>query len=742
MASSNCRNYVECMQEKLESPMPWVGMYIAAASAACTIAMAADAFKGLRSKKLWFPCKYFSLNAFSLTVLAVAMKLPVDLTSRMLGVNDRLARVSSLVLMSTAMANFMTSLGSMENNEIMLNLAASGILVITISGNICINIFQVRHYYAAKLTLGEKIVSTVFMLLLLVIFCSTAVMVPMAKRYIESQYNQMHKRISNERLVKGHGNFTTDELRLAVRRYWMMAESGSPQFVIARSVTCVTSGVMCLLMALTLFEAHVRLPLEYITLSQNSSIYKWSTSWILVIQSIGVALGTIAPLLRWFTAAQFKSTMIGHKSFRDEFKVEVYWTQSLKHWRDGPLPLKTGLHHKFRKFLHDAKRLLLNLCIGVQILIVLASKLVLLFSATCVKGLMFCRSEETDEFQSRAGNGMEMDFSRCVLRLEGEAELPKRTLSNICNEVDKLIQMGKKKRSKNLIKLLRKSVNFNGVREFDSSEIKSLIDSQFDPPNCWSLPVVTLTSIAMSLPNITDQKSEQLLSAVGEGLYFAKLIEKTVDTNGDLTSIRDAADVVWVGVELYRKWLDKDLQKAGRTHKETLQKLSNVAEKTVTSFTTDTDNFLVQDPLNWPAKVIAANSMYRITQTILLAHKDDNDQTDNEMFERLSIMISDILAACLTNLGRVIRLKCHSNAIKEREKSIRQAALLLGESEEILEILKQRDELPNLDPEKAAASIQGWRAFMEQDIENPVASVSETFSQTLGVGDVSIEMDR
>ncbi|KAK6117946.1 hypothetical protein DH2020_048309 [Rehmannia glutinosa] len=642
MAQCDCREYFtwdECinnmgqyfkdyMQKQLDSPMPWIGMYIAAASGACSLAMAVDAFNAFRTKKFWFPCKYFSLNAFSLTLLAVTMKLPVDLTSKMLRVIDKLARVSSLAIMSTAMSNFMVSLGSMENNEIVVNLAALGVLVITIA---------IR----------------------------------------ESQYNQMHKRVSNEQV--SWGIFTTDELRVVVRRYWVMAESGSPQFVMARSVTCIISGVVCLLMALTLLEAQIRLPSVFKGYKVSSN-YKWSVKWILVVQSIGVALGSIAPLLRWFNVAYFKSSSIGRKRFRDELRVEAYWTQRLEHWRDSPLPLKIG-YHKFRKLLHDAKRLLLNFCIVVQILIVVVSKLVLLMSATFVKGLMFCFMKARD---SKASDDLE-DFSRYVLLLEGEAELPKRTLKNISNEVDKLIQIGKKKQSDNLIELLKKSVNFNGAREFDSNEIRSLHSQE--PPNCWSLPVVTLTSIAISLPDITDDKSNRLLSAVSEGLYFAKLIEKSLDRNGDLTSVCHTADVVWVGVELYRKWQDKDITSLkSKTHKETLRKLSSIAEKTVKNFTTETKDFLLQDPLNWPVKVIAANSMYRITQTILLAEK-----TDEELFERLSVMISDILAACLTNLVRVVTLKCHSCSIKERERNVRQAALLLGESEKILEILQQRE---------------------------------------------------
>ncbi|KAK4383056.1 hypothetical protein Sango_2813400 [Sesamum angolense] len=550
------------------------------------------------------------------------------------------------------------------------------------------------------------------MLLLLVTLCSSAVMVPTAKRYIESGYQEMHKRVSNEKVE--WGKFTIDELRVVVRRYWVMAETGSPQFVVGRSVTCVASGGMCLLVAIILLEALIRVPLLYRFPPKISSNYKWSINWIFVIQSIGVAFGSVAPLLRWFTVVQFKSSKLHHKSFKEEFKVEMYWTQRLVDWRDSPLRLQIR-HHKCRKLVHDAKRLLLNICIAVQIVIVLTSKLVLFISAPCVNGILFCfhhikKLKACDPLESRAGT--ELDFSHYVLLVEGEPGLRDKILTNICNEADKLIQKGKKQQPKSVIKLLQRSVNFNGVKEFDRVEIRSLHSQEL--PNCWSLPVVTLTSIATSLPNIENYKVKELLRAVSEGLCFVKLIEKTLDTNGELESCRNTADVVWVEVELYKKWQDKDLQitsPKGRTHKVMLQSLSSTSEKTVRDFIDGRDDVVMQNPLNWPVKVIAANSMYRITQTILLAHKDDDQLTDEQLFELLSIMISDIIAACLTNLARVITLKCHRNVIKERERSIRQAALLLGESEEILEILQQR-EIPSMEPGKAA-NIEEWRAYIE-----------------------------
>ncbi|KAG8378776.1 hypothetical protein BUALT_Bualt07G0020200 [Buddleja alternifolia] len=109
-----------------------------------------------------------------------------------------------------------------------------------------------------------------------------------------------------------------------------------------------------------------------------------------------------------------------------------------------------------------------------------------------------------------------------------EAELPKFIFRNICEEVDKLIQKGRRKKPKNLVRLLHMSRNFDGVIKFDDNKEVPSLHSQ-EPPNCWSLPVVTLTSIAVALPNIAKHKFSELLSGVREGLYFVKLIEKSVD---------------------------------------------------------------------------------------------------------------------------------------------------------------------------------------------------------------------
>ncbi|KAG5592930.1 hypothetical protein H5410_043444 [Solanum commersonii] len=105
-----------------------IGIYVAAASLLCILAMAADAFQAFRLKRLWFPCKFFALNAASLTVLAVAMKLPVDISEPMPGHTDQLSILASTAFMCVVLGNFMPSIGAMSNKEILSNVVALDIL--------------------------------------------------------------------------------------------------------------------------------------------------------------------------------------------------------------------------------------------------------------------------------------------------------------------------------------------------------------------------------------------------------------------------------------------------------------------------------------------------------------------------------------------------------------------------------------------------------------------------------------
>ncbi|KAK8345115.1 hypothetical protein V6Z11_A07G126500 [Gossypium hirsutum] len=47
-----------------------------------------------------------------------------------------------------------------------------------------------------------------------------------------------------------------------------------------------------------------------------------------------------------------------------------------------------------------------------------------------------------------------------------------------------------------------------------------------------------------------------------------------------------------------------------------------------------------------PIKVLAANSMYRISQSLLLDYKDKNYETSERLFEVIRVMVSNIGSSC------------------------------------------------------------------------------------------------
>ncbi|KAK4389870.1 hypothetical protein Sango_2324000 [Sesamum angolense] len=279
--------------------------------------------------------------------------------------------------MSTAMANFMSSLGSMEDKEILMNVVALGILVITIVVNVWIQVFQLQSFLSGAKFGNSDVVPTILMLIVLATIVSSAITLPTSKKSLESKYQEMHKVATGEEgMAKRGQGFKIDKRMIdGMKKYWVMAVTSNPQFVMARSVFCTTSSVICLVSALFLLYDFIVVFMDMgkVTLGASYSVYGHYTTWILIVQTIGVVVGTVAPFCRWFTSVRFKSLMTCRKiSIREELKIEAHWTQSLVNWRDSFSDLQLQ-NNKCRKYLHDAKWFSLTFLIGVQIMMVLVS---------------------------------------------------------------------------------------------------------------------------------------------------------------------------------------------------------------------------------------------------------------------------------------------------------------------------------------------------------------------------------
>ncbi|CAH1420317.1 unnamed protein product [Lactuca virosa] len=708
-----------------EDAMPWVGFYVFLASLVCTFAMAADAVQGFRKRKLWFPCRFFTINAASLTLIGIAMKLPVDLNTDM-----SVSKTISIMFLVAMVGNFLPSLGLMDLNELLMNMIAFGILMITITVNVWLQYSTIDDLlgYGILLFIQDHIIKLqMFMLICSLPWSfSVALTIPASRKILQHRYKELHRLASSHQDI----NFSRKRLKRYVTKYWMMAETGNPQFAVACSPISSAFGVICLSLACSLVYFFLDGGLYYFTYVSNSRLekfekseYKWSMKLVVMMQSVGIIVGSIAPILRCLTSiSHFDISKKWTKNHLNVFRVEKYWTHTLEIWKRNHVGSGIPSRH-CKKLLHHIKNMILNFCVAFQIMVVVICKTIcliptsflILFSCCCY----FCKSllkrfkEEPNASNTNVIPDTE-EYTGYVLQTEAEAKLSKKILRKSFKSITRIIHESKEKEPRNLLELLNKSTGFYGVIEFDNEQVPPLHPEEIH--NCWSLVAVTLTAIALSLPNIENGQAKRLLASMSEGIEFVRHIEESLNTNGELVKARKAAGHVWTDVEVYCRWLQIDLQskaRKGKTSEEILQWLGDEAAKIVIQVKARKNVSLDHSRRNF----IAASSMYRISQTILLhCNQQENWPTDEELFEFISAIIADLLCACFANLPRVITLRCHVDAIEKREDSIRTAALVLGKSKKILEILKAR-KLPNLDQE-SMAYIDKWHALPKSLIPN------------------------
>nr|XP_043616616.1 uncharacterized protein LOC122588544 [Erigeron canadensis] len=687
-------------QNRYGEPMIWIGFYIAAASLFCMLLMLFDLLDGIGNKKLWFPCKYFTLNAASLSLIAVAMKLPVDLNNPMEGVTDQSVKYGSLAFMCTMMANLLPSLGSMNGKELVTNIIALGIFIITMVVNVCIQLQTgVLYHYSLFLKIMATI-DVVMLLFMLMIYTSLALTIVKSKQILESKYQACHEKALTELAVQQPGGLMVENLKKHVNNHWIMAATGSPQLMVACSATNSAAGVIC---AITTVVHVIQLIIEHKYIWEFDSDYKWSTPIILRTQLMGVIIGTIAPISRCFASLNLKFSRKWIFRHIKVFKVESYSTQKLYDWKRSniPFPLKS---RRCKIVIDNLKVLILSLCIGLQVTTVVSCKMVSLILIPFIICVLFCSKWLKAIFSALgfvAKKEPELlqqneDLRQYVLQLQDDVELADRTLKAMLTSVNHLIQKAEKEKPVYLLKLLDESSGFEGVGMHDLHQIPSLLAKEFS--DCWSLTVVTLTTIAISLPNIQKDRIDKLLYSVSEGLAYVTLIEESLNSSDDYVNLQKASKMLWLEVEVHYKWLGNNLQNVAtqvNSVKQILQWFTDTAKNLITKV--ENTNIDVPND-NSIGMSVCANSMYRITQAILLSYNANIDEVSQEqLFTRLSSMISDILAACLTNLPQVIALKCHTNVIEKREASVHAAAQLLGQTMEIINSLQDRG-LPNLDP--------------------------------------------
>ncbi|KAD3337627.1 hypothetical protein E3N88_33147 [Mikania micrantha] len=715
-----------------ESPkdaMPWVGLYVSLASFICAFAMAADAVQAIWQWKLWFPNRFFTLNASTITLIAIAMKLPVDLTSnRCEGIQVSqpcdpkaynnpssldFTKMIGLSFLVTMLGNFLPSLGLMDDKELLVNIVAIGILVITIGVNIGIQLYtQVLFLFLETIPI---------FLFAFISLLSVALTVSTSRKRLEHRYNESQKLLSTHQ----EKIFSSKELGNYVKKCWMMTETRNPQFVIACSPVSSAFGVICLYLAFRSGVSFVGLVrfMEF-NLFYDSD-YKWSLTIIFMVQSIGVVVGSIAPIFRCFTSiGHYDLSKEWSKKHLNVFQVEKSWIERLQQWKHSPIHSHIP-GHRCKISFHYIKGTFLNLCIALHIAVLVTCKIICLIPKTFMLLLACCWHIVASFFKrfkavsntSTRNVSLEVEqYSMYVVQIEEEAKLSNRILRNTLRYITRLISAFEQKEPRNLMMLLEKSRGFNGLSNLENDKVQHLYPEE--ARNCWSLVVVTLASAAIALPHIANGG---LLAGISEGLLIVRHIEKCLNVDGDTVKARKAARCLWTEVEIYRSWLQIDLQKMARKEKtsnEILKWLGDEAEKIVKQFKSNKNQSIDQSSYN---KFILASSMYRICQTILLhSNEQGNGSNDEQLFEWITTLIADVLLACFTNLPCVIKMKCHHHAIEKRGENIRNAAKILGKSKKILKVLKAC-QLPNIDLD-SMAYIDQWCVLSKSQLPDGIAS--------------------
>ncbi|KAJ0580372.1 hypothetical protein HanRHA438_Chr04g0166441 [Helianthus annuus] len=549
------------------------------------------------------------------------------------------------------------------------------------------------------------------LLALLIIHVSSSLAILKSKQIIELKYQKAHEAASTYIQQLNGEMLTVEKLEPYVENYWIMAGSGSPQFIIACSATTTASGVICALTTI-LHIFTVGWSISEYTFDDCGSAYGKSTQWILIVQFIGVLLGTVAPLSRCFASLSFKVSIESLRNHIKVCKVESYWTQKLSDWKDSciPFPFRS---HKRMVVIKNMKSLILNFSIKLQKGVVVVCKVIALnpfFFTICVLYCLRCLNWLLQLVFCSSGNKTnDLKGINYVLQLENDKELAERTLKGLSKSFKQLIRRSEKKQPKNLMNLIKTKTTkgFQGVRMFGNNDHHvQCSSSKVECRDCWSLAVVTLATIVLTLRMIKNMEVDSLLKSVREGLDYVTLVEKNLNATPEYVSIQKVAKRLWEEVDVYHIWLGIKLKDVA-PQVTTSACQEDATLQIVRFFLGKAKNKINEgvESKNGDSKftAICANSMSHITETIIGDHNESQKKSFDEL---ISSRIADILAACLTNLPQVIAMECHTDVIEKREACVKAAAQLLGETKEIVKTLQgpsmevpslKREDLPVID---------------------------------------------
>ncbi|KAK9081247.1 hypothetical protein Syun_030610 [Stephania yunnanensis] len=295
---------------KFSSPMSVIGLYITGATCVCLLLMLYDIFNAFRQRKPWIPCQFFTINSFTLSLLSVATKLPVDLTTSMPSAYDQLSKLCGTSLMCISIGFFRPSIVNMNESELSANLASLTLMVITIIVNVSLQmstgaifLFKVEHIIVCGL-----------MSLLLAITASVKSAFP---DYLSEDF-RMWIRYMPRNIH-------------SLKRCYIYSYITSPQLMFCRFSNSATAGVLSTICFVVLSEATIRAyRLEGLKSFHKELVsdYKWSIWGVVGMQIVTLIVGTFAIVFRCLALASqmhsLKFVALKQTSFLDFYKMFMF----------------------------------------------------------------------------------------------------------------------------------------------------------------------------------------------------------------------------------------------------------------------------------------------------------------------------------------------------------------------------------------------------------------------------------
>lgn len=229
------------------------------------------------------PCRVFSLNSLTLTLLVISTKLPVDLTLAMPSAVDQISKLTATTLLCVAMGFLSPPVGNNTGSGYTADMVALSILVITVVVNMCIQISTGVIYVSVV----EHIIVMFCMLLLLLFLWSSVFKI--------KNWNHALVTLIKTLVPKATGNILR-QLKLC----YLCGVEMNPQMETASRETNFAILGMCFISFGVLLQAAGRSLFlkQQLELCRGTSDYDWSMWIIIATQMLTVGVGCFAVIVR------------------------------------------------------------------------------------------------------------------------------------------------------------------------------------------------------------------------------------------------------------------------------------------------------------------------------------------------------------------------------------------------------------------------------------------------------------